>query len=484
MKQGRKKAFTLTELLVVVVIVGILSAVALPKFNRAIETRKTGEAEEMMSAVRTEQEKRCTLDQNYTMKPEKLQNILLAENTKNYTYSLQEQGISAVSANGAYTLKIVSYKDGRFCCEGDGCEKLNKNYPDCAGMTVEPSDCVGEDAEPEPELPVPAPECMDGQTRGSQSCNGCGTQTTQLCAGGSWVNSPGACSKTAEECNPSECTEGETSGSQPCNTCGTQSTKQCVGGKWKDVLGACSKEESECEEDCCSYSAGSSEAQACFKKKSGENSLAYICSNYGNKTACLKSLYQGGSQLTYRCRLGTNESDLQGDKNGYSGCQDCRYGRNTSANKAAYAFFNGGFLNYGCDSTIPQCDTIKYEASDNPVWKSSDRSGYMQRSGSCSNYDASALVKSVCGGSDPCNGTARQSWVGQTTDKYPVGTNCTTNCSSGGKIYPKGTIGNWEPDDSKRPQSGPYQDVSCSGGACNQICIIPYTYKIVYAAKQ
>lgn len=49
-KQKKKKAFTLTELLVVVVVIGVLSAVALPRFTRAIETRKTGEAEEMLSA--------------------------------------------------------------------------------------------------------------------------------------------------------------------------------------------------------------------------------------------------------------------------------------------------------------------------------------------------------------------------------------------------------------------------------------------------
>ena len=55
MKNNRKKkAFTLTELLVVVIVIGVLSAVVLPKFSKVIETRKTTEAEEMMAAVRTE----------------------------------------------------------------------------------------------------------------------------------------------------------------------------------------------------------------------------------------------------------------------------------------------------------------------------------------------------------------------------------------------------------------------------------------------
>lgn len=48
-----------------VIVIGVLSAVVLPKFSKAIETRKTTEAEELMAAVRTEQEKRCALDQKY-----------------------------------------------------------------------------------------------------------------------------------------------------------------------------------------------------------------------------------------------------------------------------------------------------------------------------------------------------------------------------------------------------------------------------------
>ena len=57
-----KRAFTLTELLIVVIVIGVLSAVTLPKFTRVIENRKVTEAEEMMSAVRTEQERRCAMD--------------------------------------------------------------------------------------------------------------------------------------------------------------------------------------------------------------------------------------------------------------------------------------------------------------------------------------------------------------------------------------------------------------------------------------
>ena len=105
MKNNRKKkAFTLTELLVVVIVIGVLSAVVLPKFNKVIETRKTTEAEEMMAAVRTEQERRCSLDKNYTTDAAAVN--LASLNTKNFNYTLKNTGIEAAST-GKYKLSFV-----------------------------------------------------------------------------------------------------------------------------------------------------------------------------------------------------------------------------------------------------------------------------------------------------------------------------------------------------------------------------------------
>ena len=153
----KKKAFTLTELLVVVVIIGVLAAVVLPRFTKVLEARRTTEAEDIMRAVRTEQEARCMLDKNYTAQKKDLASFPVNEGN-NYTYAFNTVGMEAESKNKNYTLKMKSYADGGICCEGADCNSLGKNYPSCASyVAVANIECAAEGA-PEPE-PEPEPEC-------------------------------------------------------------------------------------------------------------------------------------------------------------------------------------------------------------------------------------------------------------------------------------------------------------------------------------
>ncbi|MDY6039268.1 MAG: prepilin-type N-terminal cleavage/methylation domain-containing protein [Elusimicrobiaceae bacterium] len=288
--KNKKKAFTLTELLVVVIVIGVLSAVVLPKFSKVIETRKTTEAEELMASVRTEQEKRCALDKPYLTQMSELTDVVKTASTKNYQINLQDKGIKAASKGKySYTLQMPSYADGRICCDGDDCEKLNKNYPSCTGFSYEPSpdSCAGTVTPVEPEIKncsgsdtqacgcqgkgtqsrtcntttgewsdwgacsiSDACECTGTKPDASQDCNKCGTQTrTVTCDSttGTWkTGSWGTCSKTEAECTVAECVEGETRGSQTCNSCGTRTTEKCVNGKWTSSLGECSKTREEC----------------------------------------------------------------------------------------------------------------------------------------------------------------------------------------------------------------------------------------------
>ncbi len=277
----RKKAFTLTELLVVVIVLGVLAAVAVPKFSRVLETRKTSEAEEIFSAVRTEQENRCVFGKEYLTDASKL-SMIANLGKGNYSYTLSAQGIAASSGRG-YELKMPSYKDGVICCEGDYCESLNKSYPLCSSLTVAADECA---AEP------PAPqvyECSNASKPvASQSCGNCGTQTRSVSCDtstGDWVtgswsscSGQGVCSAgatkseacasglegsgkqytcsnscqwelTKEDCAEKQeavCQDGETSGEQSCNGCGTQTTMKCVDGQWTMALGECSKTANQC----------------------------------------------------------------------------------------------------------------------------------------------------------------------------------------------------------------------------------------------
>ena len=132
---AKKKAFTLTELLVVVVVIGVLAAVVLPKFNKVVETRKTTEAEELMAAVRTEQERHCALDKQYVQDLSQLSDIIPNTDTKNFTYVATATGIKAHSKGKyGYTLQMPSYQDGRLCCDDADCAKLNKDYPSCSSL--------------------------------------------------------------------------------------------------------------------------------------------------------------------------------------------------------------------------------------------------------------------------------------------------------------------------------------------------------------
>ncbi len=235
--KNKKKAFTLTELLVVVIVIGVLSAAVLPKFSKVIETRKTTEAEELMASIRTEQEKRCALDKPYLTDLSNMSEIVKKTDTKNYQLTLQDKGVIASSkGNYSYNLQMPSYADGRICCDGDDCAKLNKNYPSCQGFTYEPSpdSCAGTVTPVEPE-----PKSCAGTAVTERACtSGCGTEhCTATCntATGNWEYSAWDNSCTAKPAPESrECGTGYT---------GTQTRSAvCKDGVWEmgDWTGTCS----------------------------------------------------------------------------------------------------------------------------------------------------------------------------------------------------------------------------------------------------
>ena len=288
---NKKKAFTLTELLVVVIVIGVLSAAVLPKFSKVIETRKTTEAEELMASIRTEQEKRCALDKQYIADDiSRLNDIVKNPDTKNYEITLQGTGVIASSkGNYSYTLEMPSYLDGRICCRGNDCEKLNKNYPNCdEGFTYEPSpeSCAGTIPPVEPEIhPCTGSDTQPCgcQNKGTQSRT-CNTTTgewsdwsacsisdscectgekkdRQACTAGNtcgFETRTATCDVTTGEWkygswNKSGCTSQPTQTSKSCSSCGGMQsiTYTCNkdSGSWDSTFGDCDKPEEECD-DC------------------------------------------------------------------------------------------------------------------------------------------------------------------------------------------------------------------------------------------
>ena len=303
----KKKAFTLTELLVVVIVIGVLSAVALPKFSKVIETRKTTEAEEMMAAVRTEQEKRCTLDKKYITDIAEIASTVPSKESKNFSYSLTTTGMQAQSKGKyGYTLKMPSYADGRLCCESEEeCAKLNKDYPLCSDLIARADYQSGAECEGEPIVI----ECVGSATQ-SCGCQNKGTQTrvcdTTTGTWGAW----GSCS-IADDC---ECTGTKPDTSRSCNGCGTQtrsvtcntSTGSWTTGSW----GSCSKTADECSSSS-GGSSGSGKDEICnvdFSTSAYMNRWDYCCANEStSNTKCYRT-----------CSSSSSSPNFDGSSGGYA----------------------------------------------------------------------------------------------------------------------------------------------------------------------
>ncbi len=135
-----QRGFTLTELLVVVLLLGILASAVLPKFTKVIDSFRVLEAERIVVAIRGEQEQRCLLDKKYTQTPSKLTVIpggvsvngnVFSYGDFEYTLSY-DGGMTALHKDKNYLLEMPSYTDGRICC--DNCDGLNKNYQPCSDL--------------------------------------------------------------------------------------------------------------------------------------------------------------------------------------------------------------------------------------------------------------------------------------------------------------------------------------------------------------
>ena len=120
-----KNGFTLIEILIVVLIIGLLTSIAVPGYKKAVEKSKVADALTTMSAVAKSEHGFYLAKNTYTKDFADLDIALIDKDgnkaedssfeTVNYTFTLQNKSVKATRANGEYALYKL-YEDNDIYC--------------------------------------------------------------------------------------------------------------------------------------------------------------------------------------------------------------------------------------------------------------------------------------------------------------------------------------------------------------------------------
>ncbi|WP_428897962.1 prepilin-type N-terminal cleavage/methylation domain-containing protein [Parelusimicrobium proximum] len=298
----KQKGFTLIELSVVVVIIAVLAALAVPAYQKAAERSKTMEAVTILNKIRSEQEKTASFNNGkYADTFSSLSPVIQGKKATgtsvegvNYTFNLKKAGgvdyAEAVpKSKYDYTIRTGKYSSSAMCAEGkdagivkslfkgcdDTCDDVSKalctssggtwSDADCActcpqGTHLDTSKCVADEK-----------ECDKG-SKPEETCGNCGTQSVSCNkTTGMWETSP--CTGEGEcEAGKNDIVE---NGYRTCSASCSWNSIVCNAG-YSLSAGVCVKntgneEEDDDENDACKDPA---KAETCECK---EYRLANIC---------------------------------------------------------------------------------------------------------------------------------------------------------------------------------------------------------------
>ena len=132
-KAKRKKGFTLFEVLVVVIILGVLASIALPTYNKIVRKSRVSDGLSSLDMLAGAQEKYFLEHGYYAQNVGDLKAPFKQPNnnkgdieTINFTYSKRplDNCIQATAKTGNYSL-VRNYKKNKVVCMGEGCSDLS-----------------------------------------------------------------------------------------------------------------------------------------------------------------------------------------------------------------------------------------------------------------------------------------------------------------------------------------------------------------------